>query len=155
MLALLVLIPLAAFVAMLAGAPARKTAIAAGAANLILGLWAACSWKADMWSVSLPVLEKPALHLAFAFTDGMSVIMVLLSVIVTLAALLSGKAPAGRERLSYGSALLISAGAIGAFAATDLFFFYAFHELALIPTFLMIGILGRGDRKDAAWKITI
>ena len=155
MLALLVLIPLAAFVAMLAGAPARKTAIAAGAANLILGLWAACSWKEDMWSVSLPVLEKPALHLAFAFTDGMSVIMVLLSVIVTLAALLSGKAPAGRELLYYGSSLLISAGAIGAFAATDLFFFYAFHELALIPTFLMIGILGRGDRKDAAWKITI
>ena len=155
MLALLVLIPLAAFVAMLAGAPARKTAIAAGAANLVLGLWAACSWKADMWSVSLPVLEKPALHLAFAFTDGMSVIMVLLSVIVTLAALLSGKAPAGRELLYYGSSLLISAGAIGAFAATDLFFFYAFHELALIPTFLMIGILGRGDRKDAAWKITI
>ena len=155
MLALLVLIPLAAFVAMLAGAPARKTAIAAGAANLMLGLWAACSWKADMWSVSFPVLEKPALHLAFAFTDGMSVIMVLLSVIVTLAALLSGKAPAGRELLYYGSSLLISAGAIGAFAATDLFFFYAFHELALIPTFLMIGILGRGDRKDAAWKITI
>ena len=155
MLAFLVLIPLAAFVAMLAGAPARKTAIAAGAANLVLGLWAACSWKADMWSVSLPVLEKPALHLAFAFTDGMSVIMVLLSVIVTLAALLSGKAPAGRELLYYGSSLLISAGAIGAFAATDLFFFYAFHELALIPTFLMIGILGRGDRKDAAWKITI
>jgi len=155
MLALLVLIPLAAFVAMLAGAPPRKTAIAAGAANLALGLWAAFSWKAEMWAVSVPVLQKPALNLAFAFSDGMSVIMVLLSVIVTLAALLSGKAPQGRELLYYGSSLLISAGAIGAFAATDLFFFYAFHELALIPTFLMIGILGRGDRKDAAWKITI
>ncbi len=155
MLSLLVLIPLAAFVAMLAGAPARKTAIAAGAANLLLGLWAACTWENAMWSMSLPVLEKPALNLAFGFTDGMSVVMVLLSVIVTLAALLSGKAPEGRELLYYGSSLLISAGAIGAFAATDLFFFYAFHELALIPTFLMIGILGRGDRKEAAWKITI
>lgn len=156
MLALLVLLPLLAFVAILAGAPARKAALAAGAANLVLGLWAATSWDNDrLWSMSLPVLEKPALNLAFAFTDGMSVIMVLLSVIVTLAALLSGKAPAGRETLYYGSSLLISAGAIGAFAATDLFFFYAFHELALIPTFLMIGILGRGDRKEAAWKITI
>lgn len=154
MLALLVLIPLAAFVAMLAGAPARKTAIAAGAANLVLGLWAAFTWKADMWDMSLPVLQKPALHLAFGL-DGMSAIMVLLSVIVTMAALLSGKAPEGREKLYYGSSLLISAGAIGAFASTDLFFFYAFHELALIPTFLMIGILGRGDRKDAAWKITV
>jgi NADH-quinone oxidoreductase subunit M len=156
MLALLVLLPLLAFVAILAGAPARKAALAAGAANLVLGLWAATCWQNDkLWSLSLPVLEKPALNLAFAFSDGMSVIMVLVSVIVTLAALLSGKAPEGRETLYYGSSLLISAGAIGAFAATDLFFFYAFHELALIPTFLMIGILGRGDRKEAAWKITI
>ena len=156
MLLLLVLLPLLAFVAILAGAPARKAALAAGAANLVLGLWAATCWENDrLWSISLPVLEKPALHLALGFSDGMSVIMVLLSVIVTLAALLSGKAPEGRETLYYGSSLLISAGAIGAFAATDLFFFYAFHELALIPTFLMIGILGRGDRKEAAWKITI
>ena len=156
MLLLLVILPLLAFVAMLAGAPARKAALAAGVANLVLGLWAATSWQNDgLWSVSLPVLEKPALNLALGFHDGMSVIMVLLSVIVTLAALLSGKAPEGRETLYYGSSLLISAGAIGAFAATDLFFFYAFHELALIPTFLMIGILGRGDRKEAAWKITI
>jgi NADH:ubiquinone oxidoreductase subunit 4 (subunit M) len=85
----------------------------------------------------------------------MSAIMVLLTVIVTLAAVLSGKAPEGKEKLYFGSSLLISAGALGAFAATDLFFFYAFHELALIPTFLMIGMLGRGDRKEIAWKITI
>ena len=77
----------------------------------------------------------------------MSAIMVLLTVIVTLAAVLSGKAPEGREKLYFGSSLLISGGALGAFAATDLFFFYAFHELALIPTFLMIGMLGRGDRQ--------
>ncbi len=60
-----------------------------------------------------------------------------------------------REKLWYGSSLLIGAGAIGAFLSTDLFFFYAFHELALIPTFLMIGMLGKGERKEAAWKITI
>lgn len=154
MLLLLVLIPIAAFLAILAGAPARKTAVAAGAANLVLGVWAAFTFAQPMWAMSVPVLAKPALNLAFGL-DGMSAIMVLLSVIVTLAALLTGKAPEGRENLYYGSSLLISAGAIGAFAATDLFFFYAFHELALIPTFLMIGILGRGDRKDAAWKITI
>jgi NADH-quinone oxidoreductase subunit M len=81
--------------------------------------------------------------------------MILLSVIVTLAAVLTTKAPADSERLHYGSSLLISAGALGAFASTDLFFFYAFHELALIPTFIMIGLFGRGDRREAAWKITI
>ena len=156
MLALLVFLPIVAFIAILFGAPARLTAIAASAINLALGLVAVATWKnASLWALSLPVLDKPALHLAFGFTDGMSVIMVLLSVIVTLAAVLSGSAPEGKGKLYFGSSLLISGGALGAFAATDLFFFYAFHELALVPTFLMIGMLGRGDRRDAAWKITI
>jgi NADH-quinone oxidoreductase subunit M len=148
MLALLVFLPILAFIAILLGAPARLTAIGASAANLSIGLYAAFSWKCSCWSFSVPVLEKPALNLAFGFPpDGMSVVMVLLTVIVTLAAVLSGKAPEGKEKLYFGSSLLISGGALGAFAATDLFFFYAFHELALIPTFLMIGMLGRGDRK--------
>ena len=155
MLALLVFLPILAFVALLLGAPARLTAIAASSINLMLGLWATASCKAGFWAFSVPVLEKPALNLSFGFIDGMSVIMVLLAVIVTLAAVLSGKAPEGREKLYYGSSLLISSGALGAFAATDLFFFYAFHELALVPTFLMIGTLGRGDRRQAAWRITI
>ena len=155
MLALLVFLPIAAAIAILLGAPARLTAVGVSALNLALGLYAAVSWHCSCWSFSLPVLAKPALHLAFGFPDGMSVIMVLLTVIVTLAAVLSGQAPAGREKLYFSSSLLISGGALGAFAATDLFFFYAFHELALIPTFLMIGMLGRGDRRGAAWKITI
>jgi NADH-quinone oxidoreductase subunit M len=155
MLALLVFLPIAAFLAILFGAPARLTAIAAAAINLVLGLVAAMTSASTVWSCSASILEKPSLHFAFGFIDGMSVIMVLLSVIVTMAAVLSGKAPQGREKLYFGSSLLISAGALGAFASTDLFFFYAFHELALIPTFLMIGILGRGDRREAAWKITI
>ncbi len=155
MLALLVFLPIAAFLAILFGAPARLTAIAAAAINLVLGLVATFTWGNSIWSCSASILEKPALHLSFRFIDGMSVIMVLLTVIVTLAAVLSGKAPQGREKLYFGSSLLISAGALGAFAATDLFFFYAFHELALIPTFLMIGMLGRGDRREIAWKITI
>jgi NADH-quinone oxidoreductase subunit M len=155
MLALLVLIPIAAFIAILLGAPARLTAIGASATNLALGIYAAFTWQCSCWSFSVPVLEKPAMNLAFGFPDGMSAIMVLLTVIVTMAAVLSGQAPEGREKLYFGSSLLISGGALGAFAATDLFFFYAFHELALIPTFLMIGMLGRGDRRAIAWKITI
>jgi NADH-quinone oxidoreductase subunit M len=156
MLALLVALPILAFIAILLGAPARKTAVGVSLLNFILGLGSAFCWKEDIWSFSIPVLEKPAIHLAFGYyDDGMSLIMVLLSVIVALAAVLSGKAPAGNEKLYYGSSLLIAAGAIGAFTSTDLFFFYAFHEMALIPTFLMIGILGRGDRRGIAWKITI
>lgn len=155
MLILFVVLPILAFIAILVGAPARKTAIGVSALNLILALGSVFSWKHEVWEFSIKILEKPELHLGFGYIDGMSLVMILLSVIVAMAAVLSGKAPENSEKLYYGSSLLIAAGAIGAFASTDLFFFYAFHELALIPTFLMIGILGRGDRRGIAWKITI
>ncbi|MBC7979026.1 MAG: NADH-quinone oxidoreductase subunit M [Armatimonadetes bacterium] len=155
MLTLLVALPILAFIAIILGAPPRQTALGVAAVNLILGLASVFSWNHQIWNFSLRILDRPALHLSFGYIDGMSVVMVLLSVIVALAAVLSGKAPQGNEKLYYGSSLLIAAGAIGAFTSTDLFFFYAFHELALIPTFLMIGMLGSGDRRGIAWKITI
>lgn len=155
MLLLLLLIPLLACIVILSGANARLSALVAGTLNLLIGLAAAFSSSASFWNFSLPVLERPALNLSLGLIDGMSTIMMLLAVIVTFAALFTSKAPAGRERLYYISSLLISSGAIGAFLSTDLFFFYAFHELALIPTFLMIGMLGHGNCKAAAWKITI
>jgi NADH-quinone oxidoreductase subunit M len=38
----------------------------------------------------------------------------------------------------------------------DMFFFYLFHELALVPTFIMIGVWGRGDKKNyATFQITL
>lgn len=155
MLLALVLIPVLAAIAMLGGAKPRQTAILAAGINLVLGIVAALKPDAPFLGFSLSVLENPDISLSLGLIDGMSTVMLLLSVIVTFAAVLSGQAPEGRDKLYYASSLLISAGAIGAFVATDLFFFYAFHELALIPTFLMIGMLGRGDRKAIAWKITI
>ena len=153
---ILILIPFLAAFAILAGlAKARSIATIAASANLLLGLGTVFFWKASIWDLSWKVLSKPNIHLCLGFYDGMSLVMVILSVLVLFAAVMSGKCPEGRDKLWYSSILLIGAGGLGAFLSTDLFFFYAFHELALIPTFLMIGILGSGDRKNAAWKITI
>jgi len=94
----------------------------------------------------------------FLGVDGLSLVMLLLTSIVALAAVWVAPRPEKLERsprLYYACLLFIVAGATGAFASLDLFFFYAFHELALIPTFLLIGIWGTGDRVAAAWKITI
>src|SRR5439155_24475902 len=45
---------------------------------------------------------------------------------------------------------------LGAFASVDLFFFYFFHELALVPTFIMIGVWGRGENRNyATFQITL
>jgi len=154
MLFALILIPLLAAVAILFGAPARKTALIAALGNIVAACYPLYSWNCPCWNTGFQVLENPNINLSLGLS-GISAVMLLLSVIITLAAVYSGKCPEGREKLWYSSTLLIATGAIGAFLSTDLFFFYAFHEMALIPTFLMIGILGRGERKAAAWKITI
>jgi NADH-quinone oxidoreductase subunit M len=91
----------------------------------------------------------------FLGADGLSLVMLLLTALVTLAAVWVAPKVENREGLYYASLLFIAAGCTGAFASLDLFFFYAFHELALIPTFIMIGVWGSGDRAGAAWKITI
>ena len=44
---------------------------------------------------------------------------------------------------------------MGLFASVDLFFYYLFHEFALIPTFVMIGIWGGRDRRSIALEITV
>jgi NADH-quinone oxidoreductase subunit M len=87
--------------------------------------------------------------------DGLSVVMLLLAALVLLCAVWFTPPVASSERLFYACLLFVGTGVIGAFASLDLFFFYAFHELALIPTFLLIGIWGSGNRFAAAWKVTI
>src|SRR5207253_7915419 len=94
------------------------------------------------------------IHFAFG-VDGLSLLMLLLATSVSVAAVWFADKIDNYERAFYACLLFIAAGAIGAFASLDLFFFYAFHELALVPTFLLIGIWGTGDRQVAAWKITI
>ncbi|GHC63006.1 complex I subunit 4 family protein [Roseibacillus persicicus] len=159
-LILLLAIPLVALVAIIAGGPARNIALMASVGNFGIALvtsivWTQVAAPEQLGAFELIVLAKPQITLALGLPDAMAVIMMLLTTLVPIAAVLAGKCPEGRERLWFSSVLLISLGALGAFLSTDLFFFYAFHELALIPTFLMIGMLGKGDRKAAAWKITI
>ena len=149
--------PLLAAVAILAGAPARKTAFAAAAMTLFAALYALVNFDHGVpfnFATSFPISSEWKLNFSLGI-DGLSLIMVLLTAIVTLAAVWFTGEIKRNENAFYACLLLISAGAMGAFVSLDLFFFYAFHELALIPTFLLIGIWGSGDRYVAAWKITI
>src|SRR5437016_9043620 len=60
------------------------------------------------------------------------------------------------EKEFYILLMVMTGGILGAFASLDLFFFYFFHELALVPTFIMIGVWGRGETKNhATFNITL
>ena len=156
---LIILIPILAAGVILLGAPARRIALGAAVLNLGLTLEAIFNYNPSapnrfQFISSFPVLSSLDIKY-FVGADGLSLLMLLLTTIVTLGAIWVSPAIVKSENQFYACLLLISAGAAGAFASLDLFFFYAFHELALIPTFLLIGIWGSGDRHAAAWKITI
>ncbi len=86
----------------------------------------------------------------------LSRIMILLTAIVTLVATIGLRAPNADAGRSWSiSTLLISCGATGAFLSDNIIAFYGFHELALIPTFVMIGLYGRGDRRTISWMATL
>ncbi len=158
MLLFLIFCPIIAAMLIIVGAPARKLALGASllmlAAAAVLFAQFAPMERNFQFVRSLPILSD--WHLSFTVgLDGLSLIMVLLAALVTLAAVWFTGTVDKHENAFYASLLFISGGAIGAFASLDLFFFYAFHELALIPTFLLIGIWGTGNRVGAAWKITI
>lgn len=158
LLHLILLIPIAAAAAILLRAPARATALGASALNAILALVALVGYNRTLggyqWKASFPVLPEYGLYFSVG-VDGLSLWMVLLSAWVCLAAVAVSPKVGRMEGTYWASVLLVAAGAIGAFVSTDLFFFYAFHELALVPTFLLIGIWGWGDKRAAAWKITL
>lgn len=154
----IVFCPLLAAVLVLAGLPARRVSLLAAGSTLLAALLAFAGFgpgsKGFDHVTSFPVSAEWGLNFTLGL-DGLSLIMVLLTAIVLLAAVwFTGKIEQ-HEHAFYACLLLIAGGAIGAFASLDLFFFYAFHELALIPTFLLIGIWGSGNRYVAAWKITI
>jgi NADH-quinone oxidoreductase subunit M len=157
-LLLIVFAPLVAALLVLAGSPARVTSLAGAAVTLVASVGAFIGFDPGQqgfaYVTSLPLSEEWRLSFTLG-VDGLSLVLVLLTAIVTLAAVwFTGPVPQ-KERAFYACLLFIAAGAMGAFASLDLFFFYAFHELALIPTFLLIGIWGSGNRHAAAWKITI
>ena len=88
--------------------------------------------------------------------DGLNVGLILMGAIVAFAATLCSWEIQTREKEFYILLLVMSGGILGAFASLDLFFFYFLHELALVPTFIMIGVWGRGERKNyATFQITL
>ena len=148
-------VPLVAAAVVLLGGPARAVSLGAATLNLLIAFTLCATYSGQFSYTLFEVI--PSLDLKFLIgLDGLSLMMVLLTTLVTLAAVwITPKVDQG-ENAFYSCLLFISAGAMGAFISFDLFFFYAFHELALIPTFLLIGIWGHGEnRVAAAWKITI
>jgi NADH-quinone oxidoreductase subunit M len=96
--------------------------------------------------------------------DGISVVLVLLHAICAFSGVLISYAIKERVKEYYIFYLLLITGVFGVFLSLDLFFFYFFYEMAVIPMYPLIGIWGsdvkeqgviRFSKEYAAMKLTI
>jgi NADH-quinone oxidoreductase subunit M len=89
----------------------------------------------------------------YVAVDGLSILLVILSTfIMPLAILFSLYHVKERVRLYYAFMLLLEFAMIGVFVAQDLFLFYIFWEVSLVPMYFLVGIWGSEQRIYAAVK---
>ncbi len=96
----------------------------------------------------------PALGIRYHVAiDGISLWLVILTTLTTPIAMFAsfGSVKTRIKELCFAF-LLLEGAMIGAFVALDLFLFYVFWELMLVPMYLMIGIWGGADKIKAAIK---
>jgi NADH-quinone oxidoreductase subunit M len=89
-------------------------------------------------------------------TDGIALALVVLTTLLTAVSVLASFGPIKTRVKEYMiSFLVLEVGMIGVFLALDLFLFYIFWELVLIPMYLIIGIWGGANRIYATIKFFI
>jgi NADH-quinone oxidoreductase subunit M len=101
---------------------------------------------------STPWVEMWGVNYALGI-DGISLFMILLTAFTMPVAILgSFKYIRERQRGFYALMLLLQTGIVGVFASMDLFLFYVFFELTLVPMYFIVGIWGGERRIYAAVK---
>src|ERR687895_806139 len=85
--------------------------------------------------------------------DGVAVLLIVLTTLLgAIAALSSWEYIQKREKEYYVLLLLLQTAVIGVFASMDLFLFFLFFEVSLVPMYFLIGIWGGERRLYAAIK---
>ena len=136
----------------------RGVTLGASGLTALLALVAFCSFDPDgglQFETEWTWVESLGLKFYLA-ADGINIGIIFMGAVVAFAAVCCAGDVTHRIKEFYFLLNLMICGILGAFASMDLFFFYFFHELALVPTFIMIGVWGRGQNRNyATYKITL
>jgi NADH-quinone oxidoreductase subunit M len=94
-------------------------------------------------------IDSPGLHIRLHFgVDGINLWLILLTTfLLPIGIWISDSMIKERQKNFFALLLLFEFGLIGVFSALDLFVFYVFWEVALVPMYLMVG--GWGARRAA------
>jgi NADH-quinone oxidoreductase subunit M len=147
-------------------APMRAAPVMAKATGLVFALvelvlagvaWSEFQPGGGRLQLTLSVPWIPAFGTRFALgVDGIALVMIaLIGVLVpiVMGSSWAEKLPEGRTPAGFYSLLLVTQSLlIGAFTATDVFLFYLFFEVMLVPMYFLIGRFGGPRRQYAAVK---
>ena len=154
-LTLITFLPLAGLVVLLAVPGGRHRSIK-WVANITAGLEVLAAFRIlagfDAASGEMQLIERASwiksVNIEYLMgVDGISLILVLLTAVLTFLAILSSwTSIKDRIKEYYIFMLLLEVGMIGVFVSLDLVLFYVFWEVMLVPMYFLIGIWG-GERK--------
>ena len=130
-------------------------AVLAALAAVVLGLWVRAARAppgADPWLVRGSIPWIPPLHVAFAFAlDGIGLLLLALTALLGLVAVAaSWRSVSEAVGFFHFNLLAVVAALVGIFTATDLFLFYVFWEVLLVPLYFLIALWGYVPRRTHA-----
>ncbi|MCA9576459.1 MAG: NADH-quinone oxidoreductase subunit M [Polyangiales bacterium] len=133
----------------------RATSVAFMAVEFLLSLRlfdGDYSTAAFQFEVNRPWVEQVGINFHLG-VDGISLWLVLLTTALTPVALFASWTSVATKVKEYAVAfLMLEMGMLGAFFALDVFLFYVFWELMLVPMYLIVGVWGGPNRVYAAVK---
>ncbi len=162
MLTLLLLIPLGGMVVILllpktAVRAIRMVALGATGAAMVLALELLAGFEpAGALQFEEHLAWIPQLRIAYHIgIDGLNLPMVVLTGLLGFLACVASFSITERHKEYFALYLLLEVGMLGTFLALDLFLFYVFWEVVLVPMYFLIGIWGGGRREYSAFKFFV
>src|SRR5438093_2123842 len=104
--------------------------------------------------VSVPWVPPLGMNYHLAI-DGVSLTLVLVTGISAVSTVLFSWDVDHRQREFFFWLLLVVAGCYGVFLSADLFLFFAFYELVIVPKYFLIAIFGSTNKEYGAMKLTL
>jgi NADH-quinone oxidoreductase subunit M len=153
-LSILIFLPLLLIVPILLapeGKDGRNIHILGIAGSALLFLYSSLAWIGLVTPVSEVIPWIPSLGITYSLgTDGLTMTLVYLTTfLVLMSAIASFTSIHKRLKLYYSMLFILTTAVLGVFLARDMFLFFLFWELELIPMYLLIAIWG-GPRRDYA-----
>lgn len=161
MLTVLTFLPIAGALVMLIFMRGRPEAYKATALITSLGTLALAIYLMTQFQSGTAAYQFEEIHpwissLGISYhlgVDGISLLLILLTTLLTVVAILgSWNSIKDRGLAFFISLLVLETGMLGVFVSMDLFLFYVFWEIQLIPMYFIIGLWGGARRVYAAIK---